>query len=95
MNILSLQTIPQPDFRVRRRKLDGVSWLIHENRYHELDALADSIWQECDGRATLQQIAERIAERKGMPPGEALSATLLGLMLFRHVGLVEWQEELT
>lgn len=58
-------------------------------RVHQLNATASYVWERCDGRASLTEIAHGLAEMYDVEPGQAAAdvATLVGQ--FRALGLLE------
>ena len=90
MKTISTELVPKPEYHVRRRKYDGVVWLIANNYFYELDELADSIWLECDGRHTLEQIAQGLLSARQLPLDMALSATIMAVESFHSSGLIKY-----
>ena len=54
----------------------------------EFDALGRLVWDACDGRTTVQQIARRLAKRYRVSDREALVATETFLATLARRGLV-------
>ena len=56
---------------------------------HQLNASASVIWHACDGRATPDAIARRLAERFGRRPEEVLPDVTETLAALDRLGLLE------
>jgi hypothetical protein len=56
---------------------------------HRLNITATAIWNQCDGQASSQAIAERIAADFGRTVDEILPDVVVVLERFRALGLLE------
>jgi hypothetical protein len=90
MNIL-LQSIPEHDLRVRRRRNLSNIILVCDNHFFEVDELVDLVWRSCDGCSTLLGISERLKSERGLSCGDALVATLMSIVMLRDAGLLHIQ----
>lgn len=91
-SVVRLQSIPEQDIRVRRRRNSSAVVLACDNHFFEIDDLVDSVWCRCDGRSTLLAISERLAADRGMVVGDALVATLASVVMLRDAGLLSVPE---
>ncbi|MEK7668707.1 MAG: PqqD family protein [Gemmatimonadota bacterium] len=67
-----LVTVLVPKFTSRFARRWFVPLLAKPDLRVHLDALGSFVWRQCDGTASLREIAGRVAERFGRDPDDAL-----------------------
>ena len=56
---------------------------------HQLNVTASFIWDRCDGRCTVSEIAEELAGAFGTNPEASIEAVTAALRRFAELGLLE------
>ena len=59
------------------------------NQIHQLNSTATFIWQRCDGRQTVQAIADEVAVTFAVDPETAREAVITSVRRFAELGLLE------
>ena len=71
--------------------LRGVDIAIRRNEYVETDHLTDSVWVACEQGDRLGDVIASVAERTGLPLGEATAAAVFTIERFRALGFVTYK----
>jgi hypothetical protein len=56
---------------------------------HQLNSTASYIWERCDGRLTVAEIARDVAKAYGVEPERAASDVAASVTRFQELGLLE------
>jgi hypothetical protein len=88
-----VSAIPVRNFRVRRRRSGPAVWLVLDNVVFQLDHVVDAVWGACDGRSSVEAMAQQVAVRLGIPAAEARDLTDLSLAKLVAAGIVYTFEE--
>ena len=91
MRTVSRDAVVEVDYRVRRRRYGDTSFLIRRNEYVETDHLTDSVWVACEQGDRLGDVIASVAERTGLPLGEATAAAVFTIERFRALGFVTYK----
>jgi hypothetical protein len=84
------ESIPIRNYRAWRRRYGDYACVVMNNRYFELDEITDTVWMNCDGRASTGAIATMVEQKCKLRSDIAVTATCLALLQFRDNGLVSW-----
>lgn len=81
--------IPNPEVTLQRV---GAEAILHDRRNgqaHVINEAAARIWERCDGRATLDQIAEAFAASYAMPVSAVREDVIYILTKFREIKVLD------
>jgi hypothetical protein len=86
---LDTNSVPSPDYHVRRRKCADDVWLIRLNQYYRLDVASDRIWQLCNGTRRIKDIILEYKKATGATLDHSASAVALALQIFCQIEVIE------
>jgi hypothetical protein len=76
---------------VSARVVEGETVVLdrHASLVHQLNVTASFVWDRCDGRCTVPDIAEQLAAAFGTDPDASNEAVAAALRRFAELGLLE------
>ena len=76
---------------VGARVVDGETVVLDRDAalVHQLNVTASFVWDRCDGRCTVSEIAEQLADAFGTTPDASKEAVTAALRRFAALGLLE------
>lgn len=67
--------IPKRDIFVQYRVINGVKYIAKNNEAYQLDEISEIIWESIDGKTSVEEIAEKIAEKYNVEYEKVLKDT--------------------
>ena len=92
-SIVNPKIVPQRDFRVRRRRNDGLVWLNLLHQYFELDERTDAVWEACNGRRNFEAIVNEVTTKLNETPQRSEKIARLSIEMFLEAQLLTLREE--